>query len=215
MPSTLKGWIREFLDAGLNEKNWSPETLRAYESDLAQFAAHLELEFRITEATDLKDVAALHFRSFAASLMKGNENITVARKMSALRTFFKYLKRKGLPVRNWLVAVPSPKVETKLPEYLKIEEVFALLGAPDETTWTGKRDRALFELMYGSGLRVGDMVALYYNTTEKDLEKVLLEMVDRKKTFVSSISQSLEVEADEETQAVIAGQAIWLGIVTV
>ena len=160
MPSTLKGWIREFLDSGINEKNWSPETLRAYESDLSQFAAHLELEFRITEAADLKEVTALHFRSFAASLMKSNENITVARKMSALRTFFKYLKRQGLPVRNWLVAIPSPKVETKLPEYLKIEEVFALLGAPDESTWTGKRDRALFELMYGSGLRVGEVEGL-------------------------------------------------------
>jgi integrase/recombinase XerC len=160
MPATLKDWIRDFLDFGINEKNWSPETLRAYSLDLEQFAAHLLAEFSIESSVDLEQVSAAHFRSFTANLMRKNENVSVARKMSTLRTFFKYLRRKGVVSKNWIALIPSPKIEKKLPEFLKIEEVLELLRAPDEETWTGKRDRALLELMYGSGLRVGEVEKL-------------------------------------------------------
>jgi site-specific recombinase XerD len=160
MPATLKDWIRDFLDFGLNEKNWSPETLRAYSLDLEQFAAHLSREFSLESSTDLEQVAAVHFRSFTASLMRQNENVSVARKMSTLRTFFRYLRRKGVVSKNWIALIPSPKIEKKLPDFLKIEEVLELLRAPDDFSWTGKRDRALLELMYGSGLRVGEVETL-------------------------------------------------------
>jgi hypothetical protein len=94
-------------------------------------------------------------------------------------------------------------IDTLLTEELKLE------GSAREL------ERAIQDLRKKSGLKVGDMVELYYNTTDTDLEKVLLELVDRKKTFVSSIAQSFEVEADEEVQAVISGGAIWLGLVKV
>jgi integrase/recombinase XerC len=160
MPSTLKDWVRDFLEFGLNEKNWSLETHRAYASDLDQFAEHLRVEFELESAEKLHEISSTHFRSFAASLMRKNENISVARKMSTLRTFFKYLKRKGVVSKNWIALIPSPKIEQKLPEFLKIEEVLELLRAPDDGNWTGRRDRALLELMYGSGLRVGEVAGL-------------------------------------------------------
>lgn len=160
MPATLKDWVKDFLDFGLNERNWSLETHRAYASDLEQFSDHLASEFGWGDASDLQQISSAQFRSFAASLLRKNENVSVARKMSTLRTFFKYLKRKGVVTRNWIALIPSPKTEKKLPEFLKIEEVLELLRAPDDSTWTGMRDRALLELMYGSGLRVGEVEGL-------------------------------------------------------
>ncbi|NDG84067.1 MAG: tyrosine recombinase XerC [Proteobacteria bacterium] len=167
MASTLKGWIEDFLQYGVNERNWSPETIRAYRNDLEQFAKHLRDEFRYETADDLGRLESPHFRSFASDLMKGNRNGSVARKMSALRTFFRYLKRKGVVEKSWLAYIPSPKVEQKLPEYLKIEEVFELMKAPDTTGWIGLRDRALFEILYGSGLRVSELEALRREALEE------------------------------------------------
>jgi integrase/recombinase XerC len=160
MTSSIKGWVEAFLDHGRNECNWSPETLRAYRSDLVQFAEHLESRFSLAEGSDFGALASLHFRSFAGSLMEQNENVSVARKMSTLRTFFRYLKRKGVVSKNWLALIPAPKVGKKLPEVLKVEEALELLRAPDTGTWRGLRDRALLELMYGCGLRVGEVETL-------------------------------------------------------
>jgi integrase/recombinase XerC len=160
MPATVKDWIDAFLEYGINEKNWSIETRRAYENDLTQFADHLRAEFEIQYGSELAQIQAAHFRSFTARLMHRNENVSVARKMSALRTFFKYLKRKGVVDRNWLALIPSPKTEQKLPEFFKIEEILELLRAPDRASWTGMRDLALIELMYGCGLRVSEVSGL-------------------------------------------------------
>jgi integrase/recombinase XerC len=157
MTSSIKGWIEAFLDHGRNECNWSIETLRAYRSDLDQFADHLESRFSFIEGVDLASLASIHFRSFAGSLLEQNENVSVARKMSTLRTFFRYLKRKGVVQKNWLALIPSPRIGKKLPEFLKVEEALELLRAPDTGSWTGLRDRALLELMYGCGLRVSEV----------------------------------------------------------
>ncbi len=92
--------------------------------------------------------------------MKTNQAVSVVRKMSTLRTFFRFLKRKGVVHQNWIALIPSPKVEKKLPRFLKVEEILELMKAPDETTWRGKRDRALLELMYGCGLRVSEVAEL-------------------------------------------------------
>ncbi len=160
MASTLKDRIREFLDHGINEKNWSQETIRAYESDLAQFERHLRENSGIEAEEGLKSLESSHFRSFAAALFERCDAVSVARKMSTLRTFFRYLKRKGVVGRSWLPMIPSPKSAQKLPEFLKIEELFELMRAPDRSIWTGLRDRAIFEILYGSGLRVGELESL-------------------------------------------------------
>jgi integrase/recombinase XerC len=152
----LDDWVQDFLDFGQNEKNWSGETLRSYQSDLNQFAAHLKSEFKMSSEGDLKKITQIHLRSFASALSTRNENITIARKMSALRTFFRYLKRKRLIEKDWLKLIPSPKVERKLPKFLKIEEIIELLRAPDDATWMGRRNRALIEILYGCGLRVSE-----------------------------------------------------------
>jgi bifunctional DNA-binding transcriptional regulator/antitoxin component of YhaV-PrlF toxin-antitoxin module len=98
-------------------------------------------------------------------------------------------------------SVSSVLIDTVLTEELKLEG------------YARELERAVQDLRKKSGLKVGDIVELYYNTSDAELEKVLVDMLDRKKTFVSAIAQSLEVEADNETQAEVDGRAIWLGIV--
>ena len=159
-------WSIEFLDFGRNEKHWSEETLRAYESDLLQFCSFFKKEFPENFLNPSLPLASLHFRSFGSALMESNQSISLARKMSTIRTFFRYLKRKNIVKQNWIALIPSPKIEKKLPQFLKVEEVLELMKAPDESTWVGKRDRALLELMYGCGLRVSEVAELSRNQLE-------------------------------------------------
>lgn len=160
MASSIKDWINDFLEFGANEKHWSLETLRAYQSDLTQFQTFLKIEHKLESEEDLKSLHSLHFRGFASYQLKENETVSVARKMSTLRTFFKYLKRKQVITQSRLMMIPSPKVGKKLPNFFKIEEIIELMKAPDESTWLGVRDKALLELMYGCGLRVSEVADL-------------------------------------------------------
>jgi integrase/recombinase XerC len=165
----VSAWVDDFLDFGQIEKAWSSETLRSYRSDLTQFVAHLKSEFEWTEDSDFGLVGHTHLRSFASTLSSKNENISIARKMSALRTFFRYLKRKGVIQKDWLALIPSPRIEKKLPKFLKIEEILELLRAPDDSKWMGRRDRALVEVLYGCGLRVSEVSDLNIcNLSERD-----------------------------------------------
>jgi integrase/recombinase XerC len=184
MTASIKGWVKSFLEFGQNEKNWSLDTLRAYETDLAQFSFHLENQFQLSDEADLALLSSFHFRSFTGMLMESNENISVARKMSTLRTFFKYLKRKKVIDKNWLALIPSPKVEKKLPNFMKVEEILELMRAPDESTWMGKRDKALLELMYGCGLRVSEVEDLDRSALKAQKGWVRVMGKGRKERFV-------------------------------
>jgi integrase/recombinase XerC len=156
----LTEWSKEFLEFGRNEKHWSQETLRAYEVDLSQFCHYLKSAFPEIHANPSVKVSAMHFRSFGSTMMETNQAISIARKMSTLRTFFRYLKRRKAVTQNWIALMPAPKAVKKLPQFLKVEEVMELMKAPDLTHWMGKRDRALLELMYGCGLRVSEVAEI-------------------------------------------------------
>jgi integrase/recombinase XerC len=153
-------WMSEFLEFGRNEKHWSEETLRAYENDLRQFCDFLSENFPEHFENPSKKMETSQFRSFGSFMMKSNQAVSIVRKMSTLRTFFRFLKRKKAVDQNWITLIPSPRPEKKLPRFLKVEEVLELMKAPDLTTWRGKRDRALLELMYGCGLRVSEVANL-------------------------------------------------------
>ncbi|MBC7396037.1 MAG: tyrosine-type recombinase/integrase [Bdellovibrionales bacterium] len=184
MALTIKDWVQNFLEYGSSEKNWSPETLRAYRSDLEQFVDYLATVHQFTEEDQFKQLGAFHFRGFTSQLLAKNETISVARKMSALRTLFRYLKRKKIIEKNWLTLIPSPKAERTLPEFLKVEEMMELLRAPDESTWLGKRDKALLELMYGCGLRISEVAGLRRPDLEAKKDWVRIMGKGRKERWV-------------------------------
>jgi integrase/recombinase XerC len=158
--------IRAFLEDLKHRRGVSPNTLSAYESDLVQFQIFLEEELG---GANLSSIDVLAIRSFLAHLhARGLERASIARKLAALRTFFRFLLREGLLARNPARLVSTPRLDRKLPPRIEEHEVDSLLELPDQRLPLGRRDRAILELLYGAGLRVGEIVALDRATCDLD-----------------------------------------------
>jgi integrase/recombinase XerC len=158
MTDHLKAFLR-FLR--LN-RNLSVHTVRAYESDLSQFLGHAAARLRLKRtalvAANL-DRSAL--RGFLAHLHEaGQSRATAARKLSAARTFLRYLRREGLIDSDPGALIATPKREVRMPAHLSEAEMIALIAAPAGDSPLGRRDRAILELFYASGLRLGELVGL-------------------------------------------------------
>ena len=155
----MREHLQPFLDYLRLNRNLSRHTVRAYESDLAQF-----LEFaagRLGREPLVDDFDHRLLRGFLASLYERRQaSSSSARKLAAVRTFARYLCREDLLEGNPGALVSVPKVERRMPAHLAVDEVGALLAAPDAATPLGLRDRAILELFYASGLRLGELVGL-------------------------------------------------------
>ncbi len=152
----------ERLDAFLthlkNERQASPHTLDAYSRDLALFIHFMEDN---GYSADAASVTARQVRHYLGAMRRdGLGATTAARRLSALRTFFKYLKKQGVVESNPAALVESARRERKLPEHLFDAEMRALLEAPENSSPSGLRDRAMLELLYATGLRVSELAAL-------------------------------------------------------
>lgn len=167
--------ISVFLAHLDRERNLSPHTLKAYAEDLRQFARHLKAELR--REGHPRDVDHLMIRSFLASLHRhGLSKSSSARKLAALRTFFRYLCREGALERNPARALLSPRVERRLPPHLDEAQVAALLDVPGQGDAV-LRARAILELLYATGLRCGELVSL--DLSEVDLEGRMVRVVGK------------------------------------
>jgi integrase/recombinase XerC len=154
--------LKEFLQFLRLNRNASAHTVRAYESDLSQFLKHAAATAGIKRA----DLTSSHLdrsaiRGFLADLHKrGLSRASAARKLAAARTFLRYLRREGLTDDDSGTLVPTPKREVRMPAHLSEEEMGRLLEAPAGDTPLGRRDRAILELFYASGLRLSELVGL-------------------------------------------------------
>jgi len=158
----MKDQLAEFLDHLRLNENASAHTVRAYESDLSQFitfvAAHLNRRRPDLGAADLNH---LNIRAFLGELHKrGNSRSSAARKLAAIRTFGKYLRREGAIDGDPAALVGTPKREERLPAHLGESEMSRLLDMPDTSSPLGRRDRAILELFYASGLRLSELVGV-------------------------------------------------------
>ena len=154
--------LKAFLQFLALNRNASPHTVRAYESDLAQFIGYMAAE------ADLKkrDLRASHctrdaLRGFLAQLHKqGLSRASAARKLAAVRTFLRYLRREGLIEDDPGSLVAAPKRAIRIPAHLSEGEMTALLEAPAGDSALSRRDRAILELFYASGLRLSELTGL-------------------------------------------------------
>jgi integrase/recombinase XerC len=155
-------WQREVADVlGVlrAERGASPETIRAYEADLRLFFTWLHEAGVPVEAAE--DVELAHVRSFVAAHMRTHARSTLARWLSAMRTFFDVRLRRGQGTANPARLVATPKQPKKLVEFLTVDDAFALVEAEiDPDSALRQRDAAMWELFYSSGLRVSELVGL-------------------------------------------------------
>lgn len=146
--------IQLFLDYLTGEKNSSAHTVKNYKIDLREFVLFLKEK-------NFKNVSYLDIRSFLAHLQSRNySKSSISRKLACLRSFFKYLAREEKIESNPAAGISTPKREKKLPDFLDPPEVVRLLEAPDKNKWEEKRDKAILETLYSSGLRVSELVGL-------------------------------------------------------
>lgn len=151
--------ISTFLSDLEVEKGSSNHTVTAYRIALEQFAAYFEEMFE--EQPDVTDITDQEIRPFLGWLHdKGLTKRSIRMKLAAVKSMFKYLVRTGVINSNPSRVVASPKMEKKLPSFLQQSEAESLSAAFDTTTVHGLRDRALCELLYGSGLRVSEALQL-------------------------------------------------------
>ncbi len=152
--------IQQIFDKYINyleaERNASRYTVRNYKNDLLDFFHFL----RTKRVSSLEDVDKSVLRGYLGRLNEqGIVKASIARKLSAIRSFYRYLLREEIIATN-PIATASPKLDRRLPSFLTTGEVERLLEAPDLSTPQGQRDRALIELLYASGLRVSELVSL-------------------------------------------------------
>lgn len=154
---------RQLLDAYLDqlwlEKGLSRNTLESYGRDLRFFAAWLETQGRGLLLADRSDL--LNYLNHRSSI--GVASRSVARGLSAIRSFYKYLLRENRIVEDPTLRIDNPKLGRKLPDTLSESEVDALLAAPNTASAVGYRDRTMLELLYATGLRVTELVTLEMN----------------------------------------------------
>jgi integrase/recombinase XerC len=158
----MKELLRAFLEHLALNRNRSAHTVRAYESDLEQYLAWVAAE-RSKKAADLvpDDLDGETMRSHIAELgRRGEARTSVARKASALRGFVRFLRREGVLDRDPAATVIAPRRDQTLPAHLTEQDMLRLLEMPDIATPLGRRDRAILELFYASGLRLSELESL-------------------------------------------------------
>ena len=180
--------VRSFLDYLKLERHFSDYTVRSYGADLFQFSAFLGGQIgtqyanaqRVGDATEPLDQKFLRcetitIREFLAYLTGQNyTKSTTARKLATLRSFYKFLIRRGSVSANPLSTIRTPKQERRLPKCLDLEQVQKLLDAPGEGDILCLRDKAMLEVLYSSGIRVSELVDL--ETQDVDLAEGILRV---------------------------------------
>jgi len=159
----VKNEIRDFLDYLTYERNVSINTVGAYRTDLESFLEFLSDQYltMARDQIDLQRLDHLAIRSYLAHLARKKlSRASIARHLSTLRSFFKYLMREGTVEANPARGVATPRREKHLPSVLQSSEVALLFEIPDLSSPLGVRDRAWLELLYASGLRISELVGI-------------------------------------------------------
>ena len=154
--------VDSFISYLENEKNMAQSTVKAYNSDWKDFFNYLEneLEYDIL-SLEIKKITHVTVRKYLVCLNSKNlSQNTIARRLAALKSFYRYLLKKEIIHQNPLILVSTPKVPKKLPRYLDEEEMVKVLQQPSVHNEVGLRDKAILELLYSAGIRVSELVAM-------------------------------------------------------
>jgi integrase/recombinase XerC len=172
--------IGKFLDSLRGERNASAHTLRAYNNELRRFAEYLGPDGR------WKEIDHVTIRGFLSHLHGYNlSKVSVARALAALRSMYKWLSREGIVQQNPAKLVSSPRLPKKLPRVPTLEEINGLLNTEmPESAAFPERDRAIFELLYGCGLRNSELVGTELGDIEEANGVILIRGKGKKQRYV-------------------------------
>ena len=160
MNNNLSDILKEFLIYISKERNYSHHTLKAYERDLVKFAKFLEL-YHSKSLIDLNQVDRGIIRQFMGKEFdEGLSSKTVARRLASIKSFFNYLIQIELIVDSPASHIKSPKVEKNIPKFIHVNKIKYLMEIPDKNSLIGKRDIAILELFYATGMRLSELVSL-------------------------------------------------------
>lgn len=177
------------------ERNVSTHTLRNYMSDLQQFFDYMcpiQKDGNRREV-DVREIDHITIREYLSTFYKDNHKKTsIARKLATLRTFFKFLCREQILEMNPAKLVSSPRLEKKLPKVLSVEDMIRFIESPDSETVLGKRDRAILELLYGSGVRVSELCGMNVEDVDFRNLSILVRGKGRKERIVPFGSKAKE-----------------------
>jgi integrase/recombinase XerD len=153
----MENLVREFCEYLAVEKRHSPHTVAGYRRDISRFAS-------FDPKLPLKSATSSHIRDFLLSLhQQGLSSRSIARSLSSLKSFFKFLVGENILGENPVATLETPKIWRKLPGTLTLEEVETLLNQPDSDTPLGLRDKAMLEVLYATGVRVSELISLKIN----------------------------------------------------
>jgi integrase/recombinase XerC len=181
---SLKKQIEFFIESLSSEKGYSTNTCRAYSHDLKEFVSFIYKE-RFSGKKNQNSinnftadqVEGLMIRGYLGFLHKKNKKITIARKLSAVRSFFRYLVKRGVILDNPLDSILTPKQKKTIPVYLPVDDIFRLLDSIRTDTLFGLRSRAIFETLYSSGIRVSELAGM--NVFDVDFTKQVIRVLGK------------------------------------
>ena len=199
--------IDAFIDAIESQKGYSRHTVRNYRIDLEQFHDFLREKHGPAKKKEswpaMESIDYPMIREYFGSLFGKYKRSTIARKLSAVRSFFAFAEKRGLLAQNPSADISAPKVEKYIPTYLPVDEMFRLLQRPDISQALGKRDRAILEVLYSCGLRVSELSGLDTGDVDFSLRLVKVMGKGNKERIVPIGREALKALEDylEETSA--------------
>lgn len=174
----MKNLIKKYIDF-LSSKNMSKHTIRAYQSDLSQFSEYCKKFFKNEEIV-LVEITKIMLRDFLQFLSeKGDSNRTLARKVVSIKCFFKFLAGENVIPFNPVIDVKIPRFEKYSATFLTEDEMEFVLNIPDSENILGIRNKAILELLYSSGIRIGELAGL--KISNLNLKKGLIKVMGKRR----------------------------------
>ena len=196
----MRNQIDQFIKYLTLEKGASEHTCRNYLNDLSHLEGFITASglYPISQSgeVDVSRVDRDIIRIYLRALFRSNKRSSIARKLASIRSFFQYLVREGIVSKNPAKGVATPKTEKYIPTTLTIDEMFRILDAPDTSNPLGLRDRAILELLYSSGIRVGELTQLNCDDVDWELGIIKVLGKGKKERIVPIGSKAVEALKD-------------------
>jgi len=185
----MRQLLKKFLDYLSLQKNCSANTVKGYRRDVLQFINFLKKK----KINSFKSISYENLLSYLGYLRNyGYSETTIGRKVASLKSFFKFLSARKIIKSNPVALLSSPKKPDRLPDFLTVEEVEKILNIPSEKNWQSLRDKAILELLYSTGIRVGELTSLKIGDIDFFQELIKVKGKGKKERIVPVGSYALK-----------------------